>query len=41
MSEIVEEFEEEIDGVILTTTIYEDGTEVITERPVEGDREED
>jgi hypothetical protein len=33
MSIIIEEFEEEIDGVILTTTIYDDGTEVITETP--------
>jgi len=35
MSIITEEFEEEIDGVILTTTIFDDGTEVITERPSE------
>lgn len=33
MSIIIEEFEEVVDGVILTTTIYDDGTEVITETP--------
>ena len=33
MSIIIEEFEEEVDGVILTTTVYDDGTEIITETP--------
>ena len=37
MSTIVEEYEEEVDGVILTTTVFEDGSIVVTERPVDVD----
>ena len=37
MSTIVEEYEEEVDGVILTTTVFDDGSIVVTERPVEED----
>ena len=35
MSKIIEEIEEEIDGIILITTIFDDDTEVITELLIE------
>jgi len=31
MSIIIEEFEEEVDGVTIITTVYDDGTEIMTE----------